>query len=220
MKQVMMMALAMITMSACTTKGNDTMAGRQKMDTPVEQTSMPMAPNPNADTATFAGGCFWCMQPPFDSEKGVLKTTVGYTGGSEQNPTYELVSTGTTGHAESIQIIFDSTVTSYQHMLDIFWRNIDPTQSNGQFADEGPQYRTAIFYHNEEQRRLAVASKEQLAKTEKFASPITTEITAATPFWPAEEYHQMYFKKNAGHYNRYHKASGREDFLEKTWGSH
>jgi methionine-S-sulfoxide reductase len=209
----------MITMSACTTKGNDTMADQQKIDTPVQQTSMTMTPNPNADTATFAGGCFWCMQPPFDSEKGVLMTTVGYTGGPEKNPTYEQVGSGATGHAESVQIIFDNTLTSYQHLLDIFWRNIDPTQVDGQFADQGRQYRTAIFYHNDEQRKLAEASKEQLAKSEKFDAPITTEITAATTYWPAEEYHQMYFKKNYEHYKRYRKGSGREGFLEKTWGS-
>jgi methionine-S-sulfoxide reductase len=172
----------------------------------------------DADTATFAGGCFWCMQPPFDTVQGVISTTVGYTGGPEKNPTYEQVGSGSTGHTETVQIIYDPSVTSYRHLLDIFWRNIDPTQIDGQFADHGKQYRTEIFYHNEEQREEAEASKKELAASGRFDDPIVTAITPASAFWPAEEYHQKYYQKNYDHYKSYRKGSGREGFLERVWG--
>lgn len=168
--------------------------------------------------ATFAGGCFWCMQSEFDTLPGVLSTTVGYTGGTAPDPTYEEVSSGSTGHAEAIQIAYDPSKAAYEQLLDIFWSNIDPTQRGGQFADEGSQYRTAVFYHSEEQRRLAEASKERLQGSGKFTEPIVTEITPASVFYPAEERHQRYYKKNPEHYQAYSVGSGRKPFLERVWG--
>jgi methionine-S-sulfoxide reductase len=168
--------------------------------------------------ATFAGGCFWCMQPPFDGVPGVVSTVVGYTGGTQKNPTYEEVSSGRTGHAESIEITYDPKKISYDKLLDIFWMNIDPTTPNRQFADAGTQYRTAIFYHNDEQKKLAEASKKKYQASGKYDKPIVTEIVPATTFWPAEEYHQKYYLKNTAHYKAYRKGSGREGYIRKTWG--
>ena len=176
------------------------------------------ADSPKLEKATFAGGCFWCMQPPFDKAKGVVSTVVGYTGGTQKNPTYEEVSSGRTGHAESIEVTFDPKMVSYEELLDIFWMNIDPTTPNRQFADAGTQYRSAIFYHNEDQKRLAEKSKEKLHQSGKFDKPIVTEIVPATHFYPAEEYHQKYYLKNTAHYKAYRAGSGREGFLKKVWG--
>ena len=158
------------------------------------------------------------MQPVFDRLKGVESTTVGYTGGTKENPSYEEVSTGETGHAEAIEIVYDPAQVSYSEILDAFWRSIDPTDETGQFADQGSQYRTAIFYQNEDEKRLALESKEKLARTEKFGRPIVTEIVPASKFYPAEEHHQKYYLKNAGHYALYKSGSGREGFLKKMWG--
>lgn len=171
-----------------------------------------------AEKATFAGGCFWCMQPPYDGLPGVISTRVGYTGGHTLNPTYEEVCSGSTGHAEAVEILYDPARISYEELLDVFWRNIDPTAMNRQFADVGTQYRTAIFYHSEEQRRLAVASKEAIAKSGKFTSPVVTEIVPAAPFYPAEEYHQRYSEKSPFHYRMYKIGSGRESFIRQLWG--
>ena len=169
------------------------------------------------DTATFAGGCFWCMEPPFEKLEGVRSVTSGYTGGTEQHPTYEQVSSGKTGHAESVEVVYDPSTVTYEKLLETFWMNIDPTQADGQFADHGTQYRTAIFYHTEEQRRLAEASKERLARSGKFAQPIVTEIVPASAFYPAEAYHQDYYKKSPFRYMLYRSGSGREGFLHKVW---
>jgi len=171
------------------------------------------------EKATFAGGCFWCMQPFFDHTKGVKKTTVGYTGGTTPNPTYEEVSSGASGHAEAIQVEFDPQEVSYEKILNIYWHNIDPTQVNGQFVDEGTQYRTVIFYHNEEQKRLAEKSKVALSASGRFNKPIVTQILPASTFYLAEDYHQKYYQKSTIQYNLYHDNSGREPYLEKTWGN-
>lgn len=168
--------------------------------------------------ATVAGGCFWCMQPVYDKLPGVVSTTVGYTGGAKVNPTYEEVSTGKTGHFEAIEVVYDPAKISFAELLDAFWKSIDPTQDYGQFADLGPQYRTAVFYHDEAQRKLALESKEKLAKSGKFDQPVVTPVLPASKFYPAEEYHQKYYLKNAGHYALYKKGSGRQGFLEKMWG--
>jgi methionine-S-sulfoxide reductase len=168
-------------------------------------------------TATFAGGCFWCMEPPFEKLPGVQSVTSGYTGGAEPHPTYQQVSSGQTGHAESVQVVYDPSQVTYERLLEAFWMNIDPTQADGQFADRGRQYRTAIFYHTEEQRRLAEASKQRLARSGKFAKPIVTEVVPAGPFYPAEDYHQDYYKKSPFRYHLYRMGSGREGFLKKTW---
>jgi methionine-S-sulfoxide reductase len=173
----------------------------------------------NFEKATFAGGCFWCMTPPFRQLKGVHSVKAGYTGGHMVNPTYEDVCTGTTGHAESVEIVFDPKQISYDELLEVFWRNIDPTQENAQFADHGTQYRTAIFYHSPEQKRLAELSKDKLQKSGKFNKPIMTEITPAATFYVAEDYHQDYSLKNPTHYKMYRMGSGRADYLKKTWGS-
>jgi len=170
------------------------------------------------EKATFAGGCFWCMQPPFDKLDGVISTTVGYCGGKEENPTYKQVSAGNTGHAEAVEVVYDPSRVSYVDLLNVFWMNIDPTQKDGQFADTGAQYRTAIFYHNEEQKRLAEASKKELKNTGRFSKKIVTEIVPATPFYRAEEYHQDYYKKNPLRYKIYRYGSGRDDYLVRKWG--
>jgi peptide methionine sulfoxide reductase msrA/msrB len=168
--------------------------------------------------ATFAGGCFWCMEHPFDELPGVIKVVSGYSGGHKKNPTYEEVSSGVTGHAESVQITFDPSVISYKKLLDVFWMQIDPTDPGGQFVDRGNQYRSAIFYHNEEQKREAEASKEALEKSGRFEGPIVTQIVQFTVFYPAEEYHQHYYKKNPLRYKFYRFNSGRDRFLDKFWG--
>jgi len=170
------------------------------------------------ETATFAGGCFWCMQPPFDATPGVIKTTVGYTGGHVDDPTYEQVSAGGTGHAESIQIEFDPSKVSYEQLLQIFWHNIDPTARDRQFCDVGHQYRTAIFYHSEAQREAAERSKAALEASGELPGPIVTEIVPATTFWPAEEYHQAYYKKNPIRYRYYRWRCGRDQRLKELWG--
>ena len=170
------------------------------------------------EKATFAGGCFWCMQPFFDRLKGVRETVVGYTGGDSDNPTYEEVSSGTTGHAEAIQITYDPQQTSYEQLLNIFWHNIDPTAVNAQFVDHGTQYRSAIFYHSEEQKRIAEESRKQLAASGRFDKPIATEIVPSSAFYPAEDYHQGYYKKSAFRYKMYHDNSGRDEFRDKFWG--
>jgi peptide-methionine (S)-S-oxide reductase len=169
--------------------------------------------------ATFAGGCFWCMEPPFDELDGVISTTSGYTGGSKQNPTYEEVSTGTTGHAEAVQVAYDPKRISYERLLEVFWRNIDPVTPNAQFCDHGTQYRSAIFYHDEAQRRLAEESKRALEASGRFKAPIVTEIVAAGTFYPAEEYHQDYYKKNPIRYKFYRAGCGRDRRLADLWGS-
>ena len=167
--------------------------------------------------ATFAGGCFWCMTPPFEKLDGVKQVVAGYTGGTKKNPTYEEVCSGATGHREAVEVYYDPSVVSYQTLLKTFWQNIDPTDFGGQFADRGTQYHTAIFYHNDEQRWEAEKSKEILAKSGKFDRPIATEIVPASDFYRAEEYHQDYYKKNPLHYKAYKVGSGREGFIEKFW---
>jgi peptide-methionine (S)-S-oxide reductase len=170
------------------------------------------------ETATFAGGCFWCMEPPFDELDGVISTTSGYTGGQTQNPSYEEVSSGVTGHTESVQVVFDPAKIGYTQLLEVFWRNIDPLTPDAQFCDHGSQYRTAIFYHNEEQKRLAEASKKALEQSGRFTKPIVTEIAPAGEFYKAEEYHQDYYQKNPLRYKYYRYSCGRDQVLEQLWG--
>jgi peptide methionine sulfoxide reductase msrA/msrB len=171
----------------------------------------------NVAKATFAGGCFWCMEQPFEKLAGVREVISGYTGGRKVNPTYEEVSAGTTGHLESVEVVFDPSAISYDRLLDVFWKNIDPTDSGGQFVDRGGQYRSAIFYHSEEQKKLAEMSKQKLAASGIFHKPIVTEIVPAATFYRAEDYHQDYYKKNPIRYKFYRFNSGRDQFLEKTW---
>ncbi len=168
--------------------------------------------------ATFAGGCFWCMEPPFEKLQGVISVTSGYTGGVKDNPTYEEVSSGRTGHAEAVEITYDPAQISYEKLLDVFWRNIDPTTKDRQFVDSGSQYRTAVFYHNEGQKRLAEETKAKLERSGRFGKPIVTEIVPAGKFYPAEEYHQDYYKKTAANYIFYRFNSGRDQYLKRIWG--
>jgi peptide-methionine (S)-S-oxide reductase len=168
--------------------------------------------------ATFAGGCFWCMEPPFDKLVGVISTTSGYTGGRTKNPTYEDVSSGWTGHAESVQVLYDPRKVTYAKLLDVFWHNIDPTVKDRQFCDTGNQYRTAIFYYNDEQKRAAEASRAELEKAKPFKAAIVTEIVAAGEFYAAEEYHQDYYLKNPIRYKYYRFRCGRDARLMELWG--
>ncbi len=177
----------------------------------------PAAP-PGMAVATFAGGCFWCMQPPFDSLPGVVATYAGYTGGRTANPTYEEVSSGATGHAESVEVIYDPKQVSYEKLLDVFWTNIDPTVKDRQFCDGGTQYRTAIFYHDEAQRKAAEASKAALERNKPFKGPIVTPIEMAGPFYLAEDYHQEYYQKNPLRYRLYRGGCGRDARLKELWG--
>jgi methionine-S-sulfoxide reductase len=175
------------------------------------------SPAPATNTAIFAGGCFWCIQPAFDKANGVIKTVVGYCGGTEPNPTSELVSSEKTGYRESIEITYDPAKISYDQLLDIYWRQIDPTQTDGQFTDIGPSYRAAIFYGNNNEKKIAEASKEKVARSGKFAKPIVTEILPAMKFYPAEAYHQKYYQQNPEHFEAFEKGSGRVSFQKKTW---
>ncbi len=168
--------------------------------------------------ATFAGGCFWCMEPPYDALPGVISTTSGYMGGTKKNPSYEEVSSGTTGHAEVVQVVYDPKKVNYEKLLEVFWKNVDPTVRDRQFCDIGSQYRTAIFYHTEEQKRLAEASKAKWEKEKPFRQPILTPITPASEFYPAEDYHQDYYKKNALQYRFYVTGCGRYARLDSLWG--
>lgn len=168
--------------------------------------------------AVFAGGCFWCMEPPFKNLKGVTKVTVGYTGGATADPAYADVITQATGHYEAVKIEYDPAVVTYEKLLETFWKNIDPTDPGGQFADRGPSYRTAIFHQNEEQRKTAEKSKTALDASGRFPNPVATLILPAAPFYPAEEYHQDYKTKNPVRYRLYRQGSGRGPFLERNWG--
>ncbi len=170
-------------------------------------------------SATFAGGCFWCMEPPFDKLEGVVSTTSGYIGGHQKDPTYPQVSAGGTGHTEAVQIVYDPVRVSYSELLKVFWRNIDPTVADRQFCDVGSQYRTGIFYHDEEQRRAAEASRRELLENRPFAGPVLTEVTAAGTFYPAEAYHQDYYLKNPLRYKFYRFSCGRDARLEQLWGA-
>ena len=172
-----------------------------------------------SEFATFAGGCFWCMVSPFDGLDGVLSVRSGYTGGQKENPTYREVSSGNTGHYEAVQITYDPARIKYEQLLDIFWKQIDPTDPGGQFYDRGQHYETAIFYHNEEQRNQAEESKGRLEASGRFKKPLATKILKACSFYSAEEYHQDYHKKNPEHYKQYKTGSGREAFIQKVWES-
>ena len=173
--------------------------------------------SPATRAAIFAGGCFWCIQPAFDKAKGVIKTVVGYSGGTEPNPTYELVTSEKTGYRESIEITYDPAKISYDQLLDIYWRQIDPTQADGQFTDIGPSYRAAIFYGNDEEKKIAETSKAKLAGSGKFDKPIVTEILPAMKFYPAEASHQKYYQQNPAHFEAFERGSGRVSFQKKTW---
>lgn len=173
--------------------------------------------NTKYEKATFAGGCFWCMEPPFEGLDGVLEIVAGYTGGHIKDPSYEEVCEGDTGHAEAVQVIYDPSKITYDKLLDVFWRQIDPTDAGGQFVDRGPQYRTAIFYHSEEQKRQAEKSKEELKRSGRYKKPVVTEVLPMAEFYMAEEHHQDYYKKESLRYKSYRKHSGRDQVLKELW---
>jgi peptide-methionine (S)-S-oxide reductase len=177
------------------------------------------AGNQETAYATFAGGCFWCVEADFEKVEGVISATSGYTGGTVPNPTYREVSAGGTGHVEAVRVVYDPKVVSYEKLLDIFWHDIDPTVADRQFCDVGSQYRAVIFYHDEAQRKAAEASRAELEKTKPFPEPIVTEITSAGPFYPAEAYHQDYYEKNPIRYAYYRKSCGRDHRLAELWGA-
>lgn len=172
---------------------------------------------PNIETATFAGGCFWCTESDFERHEGVIEAINGYTGGHTKNPTYEEVVSGRTGHIEAVTVRYNPDKISYEDLLNIFWRHVDPTDCNGQFIDRGAQYRTAIFYHNEDQKKLAENTKQALNRSGRFRDPIVTEILPAQLFYEAEKYHQGYYKKNPLRYKFYRRNSGRDQFLRQVW---
>jgi len=203
---------------AATRKG-ETMATTKNTALAQPQNPATAAPmSVKTDIATFAGGCFWCTEADLEKVPGVVKVISGYTGGHKENPTYEEASSGTTGHVEAVQVYYDPAKTSYGELLNWFWRHVDPTDAGGQFVDRGSQYRSVIFYHSEEQKRLAEKSKEELNKSGRFDKPIATEIIQFTKFYEAEDYHQDYYKKNPLRYKYYRYASGRDQFLQKVWG--
>jgi peptide-methionine (S)-S-oxide reductase len=169
--------------------------------------------------ATFAGGCFWCMEPPFEKLPGVAAVIAGYTGGHVKDPTYAQVSAGGTGHAEAVEVVYDPERIGYAELLEVFWKNVDPTTANAQFCDVGSQYRSAIFYHDDAQRRLAEESKRALGASGRLKNPIVTEITPATAFYPAEDYHQDYYEKNPLRYRYYRARCGRDERLRELWGA-
>jgi peptide-methionine (S)-S-oxide reductase len=177
------------------------------------------APSTQRAKATFAGGCFWCMEAPFDKVPGVISTTSGYAGGSRKNPTYEEVSAGTTGHAEVVQVVYDPSKVTYAQLLDVFWHNVDPLTPNAQFCDRGTQYRSAIFTHDAEQRRLAEESKRALETSGRFDRPVVTEIVPLADFYRAEVYHQDYYLRNPLRYNSYRLGCGRDQRLKQLWGA-
>lgn len=191
--------------------GTFLLTGNQvESDSPVELSE--------ADVATFAGGCFWCMEAAFESIDGVIESISGYTGGHTPNPTYEQVNSKTTGHLEVVQVYYNPSQVTYNQLLDVFWRNIDPTDAGGQFVDRGEQYTTAIFYSSPEEKELAKASKQRLDESERFSEPVVTEILELEVFYEAEEYHQDYYRKSVVNYRIYERLSGREEFKKENWG--
>ena len=212
---IMALFVAGLSMLGCPSESAEPHAGTAPAGRPANMPAN-VPEGQQRDVAIFAGGCFWCMQPPFDAIKGVISTTAGYTGGHTKNPAYEQVSAGGTGHAESVQIVYDPKVVSYEQLLDVFWHNVDPITAGRQFCDEGNQYRSAIFYHDEEQKRLAEESKKALEQ--RFKQPIVTQIVPATEFYPAEDYHQSYYRKNPLRYKFYRYSCGRDARLKELWG--
>jgi methionine-S-sulfoxide reductase len=176
-------------------------------------------PPEGAARATFAGGCFWCMEPPFDKTEGVYSTTSGYAGGQVKDPSYKQVSAGVTGHTEVVQVVYDPERVTYEKLLEVFWRNIDPLDGGGQFCDRGSQYRTAVFYEGDEQKRAAEASKRALEESGRLGGPVVSEITPLEAFYPAEDYHQDFYKKSPRRYRSYRAGCGRDRRLKELWGS-
>jgi peptide-methionine (S)-S-oxide reductase len=207
-KSLITLSVALFALMGCT-QGETPVAAKEPI---------PPAESQNLESAVFAGGCFWCMEPPFDRLEGVFSTTSGYAGGESEDPAYEEVSAGRTGHAEVVRVLYDPAKITYEELLEVFWHNVDPTVEDRQFCDRGSQYRTAIFYESEEQEEAARASKEELERTKPFPGPVVTEIEPLRAFYPAEEYHQDYYSKNPGHYKFYRSGCRRDARLRELWG--
>jgi peptide-methionine (S)-S-oxide reductase len=221
MRPQLLSCLGLLALALCCSRGEAGAAGAGAAPAPGQPAARSAAgagPAAGTATATFAGGCFWCMQPSYDKVPGVVSTAVGYTGGHLANPTYEQVSSGGTGHRESIEVVYDPSKVSYDKLLTIFWHNVDPTDNAGQFCDHGEQYRSAIFYHDEAQRRAAEASKKAIASSLRARDPIVTDILPASRFYPAEDYHQKYYQKSAYRYRFYRFNCGRDRRLSQLWG--
>jgi peptide-methionine (S)-S-oxide reductase len=221
MMRLVVLALALtLTTAACRSAEQKVDAGAQGSPAPEEPTRALFDSLVASGTAraTFAGGCFWCVEPAFDKVPGVIATISGYTGGSVEDPSYDEVSAGGTGHAEAMAVFYDSTKVTYEQLLQVFWHNVDPLTPNRQFCDAGSQYRSAIFYHDDAQRRAAEASKQALTDSRRFDKPIVTEISAASTFTPAEEYHQNFYKKDPDRYYSYREGCGRDRRLKELWG--
>jgi len=210
MKKTILLAAGLLIVSGC--------MSAERTETMNKNDADPSASKSNLAVATFAGGCFWCMEKPFEHIPGVMEVISGYTGGHVENPSYRQVGGGGTGHAEAIQVRYDPEQVSYEDLLQVFWRQIDPTDGGGQFVDRGSQYRSEIFYQNKAQKIAAERSREELAASGRYKKPIVTPITPAGPFYPAEDYHQDFYKKDPGRYGSYRSGSGRDRYLEKVWG--
>jgi len=216
--RMLVLAISIYVILCCST-GMAMEAVKQEKSSGEDTGNQPVAhKQAELEKATFAGGCFWCVESAFDELRGVAEAVSGYTGGLEENPSYEEVSAGETGHLEAVQVSFDPLVITYPELLDVFWMQIDPTDVGGQFVDRGRQYKTAIFYHTEEQKIMAETSKARLAASGSYDKPLVTPIIKATPFYRAEEYHQDYYQKNSLHYKQYRSNSGRDEYIEKKWG--
>jgi len=210
--------LAALVMAGCGATGGEAGSAKAAASAKGPDKSGVRAPAPGEAVATFAGGCFWCMEPPFEKLDGVNAVISGYTGGKEVNPTYEAVGSGRTGHAESIEVLYDPAMISYERLLEVYWHNVDPTTDDRQFCDHGRQYRPAIFWQDSTQLKLALASRKHVEETKTFDEPIVVEITKATPFYPAEDYHQDFYKKDPARYYSYRAGCGRDRRLKQLWG--
>lgn len=212
MKRYLLIAIGLLVLS----QGYNLFAGAYDGEADIQERKEARQ-NEKYERAVFAGGCFWCIEPPFDNLDGVITTTSGYTGGPEKNPTYKEVSYGKTGHTEAVEVIYDPEKITYDKLVAIFWMNIDPTDPDGQFVDQGNQYRPGIFYLDADQKKTAEASKKKLQESGRFEDPIVVEITEADEFWDAEEYHQTFYKKKIMRYKTYRMGSGRDQFIDKYW---
>jgi peptide-methionine (S)-S-oxide reductase len=212
----LLLSLGVLTFSACATNASGD--GGTEATASTSTTDAPPVDPAVLDTATFAGGCFWCMEPPYDKIDGVQSTTSGYAGGEQPNPTYDEVAGGRTNHTESVQIVYDSTAVGFERLLAVYWHNVDPLDDRGQFCDRGRQYRPVIFTHDARQQRLAEASKQELVASGRFDQPIVVPIQPLDAFYPAEAYHQNFYQKNPTRYNTYRRGCGRDARLQELWG--
>jgi peptide methionine sulfoxide reductase msrA/msrB len=217
-KGLVIMVIAFVTASIAAILGHAGTTLKEKQGEPMVVKNIVQDKEKGLRKATFAGGCFWCVEADFEKLPGVVEVISGYTGGDKENPTYEEVSSGRTGHVEAVQVLYDPEKVTYKEILDLFWRHVDPTDAGGQFVDRGSQYRSVVFYHDEEEKRAAEASKERLQESGRFDKAIRTEILPETPFYPAEAYHQDYYKTHEMRYKYYRWNSGRDQFLTKVWG--